>query len=112
MGPLQPKLLLGALLPCVCVLAGLLLPPVAISQQSRADMEFKSWPREDPGHLEGYCPTRGSQARDWQGGDLEGCTMLDLYSHGLNATTMTELSVTLALHGPSTRLHNERTCCR
>lgn len=69
--------------------------------QSRADMEFKSWPREDPGHLDGYCPTRGSRARAWQDGDLDGCTMLDLYSQGLNATTMTELSIILALHGRS-----------
>ena len=87
------KLLFGALLPCV------LLAPAVVSQQSRAGMGFKSWPREDPGHLDGYCPTRGSRARDWQGGDLEGCTMLDLYSQGLNATTITELSIVLALHG-------------
>lgn len=60
---------------------------------------FEDFPREDPGHLDGYCPSRGSNARDWRSGDLQGCTMLDLYSQGLNATTMMELSVILALEG-------------
>jgi hypothetical protein len=86
----------------------LLLPTPIAGQQSKAGMDFKSWPREDPGHLEGYCPTRGGRARDWMAGDLEGCTMLDLYSQGLNATTMTELSIILALHGPPAQAGTRR----
>ena len=34
--------------------------------------------------------------------------MLDLYSQGLNATTMTELSIILALHGPSGSVEHKR----
>jgi hypothetical protein len=90
----------------------LLLPTPIAGQQSKAGMDFKSWPREDPGHLEGYCPTRGGRARDWMAGDLEGCTMLDLYSQGLNATTMTELSIILALHGPPAQLARAACCSR
>ena len=81
------------------LLALALLVAPGAGQQSRADMQMKTIPREEPGGLPGYCPTRGGAARDWQAGDIEGCTMLDLYSQGINATVMTELSIILALHG-------------
>ena len=78
--------------------AALLAAPYAAGQQS-ATGKMKAFPREEPGSLPGYCPTRGAAARDWQAGEIEGCTMLDLYSQGINATVMTELSIILALHG-------------
>ena len=87
----------AALLLAVALLAA---PRPAAGQQSSAHIELKTIPREEPGGLPGYCPSRGGGARDWrQAGNIEGCTMLDLYSQGLNATTMTELSVVLALEG-------------
>ena len=87
-------------------------------QQARAQRQpqaprFEAFPREEPVTMPGYCPTRGEKARDWQAGELEGCTMLDLYRQGLTVELMLELSVALAMHGESvTRLELARGCPR
>ena len=47
--------------------------------------------------MPGYGPTRGGEARDWQAGELEGCTMPDLYRQGLPPDLMPEPSAALPL---------------
>ena len=93
----------------LALLALALLALQVRAQRQPQSPRLEAFPREEPVTMPGYCPTRGEKARDWQAGELEGCTMLDLYRQGLTAELMSELSVALAMHGESvTRLELAR----